>query len=212
MNYTFRKATIQDLPALIKLEANWPENERASIKQLRSRIERFAQGYLVCLLPESSGEIIGSVTSCPIHYDPSHPDRISNWNQATHDGMIPEDSRNMKTDTLYVVSSVLAEAYRGGTIYRDMINEFCRVAKTLGFKRILSGAVIPGYDDYCKNHGDITAADYALMKRHGLPLDPFMRVLAKLSFHLPDAAHVKDDYYPDEASRCNAVLVVRELE
>lgn len=212
MNYIFRKATIQDLPDLMKLEANWPENERASIEQLQSRIERYPQGFLVCVPPDSSGEIIGSVTSCPIFYDPSHPDRIPNWNLATNDGMIPEDSQNMKTDTLYLVSSVLAEAYRGGPIYRDMINEFSRVAKTLGFKRILTGAVIPGYDDYCKNHGDIAAADYALMKRHGSPLDPFMRILAKLSFHLPDAVHVKDDYYPDEASRCYAVLLVRELE
>ncbi len=208
----FRNAESGDLSALMNLEESWPENERATAAQLSSRINRYPQGFLITLDTDFPGEIIGSLSSCPIEYSPDHPEAISSWNKASNDGLLPENSGSIKTDTLYLVSSVVRESRRGGTIYKQQVLEFSKRAKAMGYKRILSGAIIPGYKTYCERNGPISAGRYVMMQRAGGPLDPFLRVLHKFNYRVPNEAHVISDYYPDEASLCYAALVVCELD
>ena len=208
---TIRCVRSTDLNSLMDLESSWPEGERATAAQLQSRIERFPRGFLVCTESNAPDVIIASATSCPITYESEHPELIASWNHATNDGLLPENSDVLLSDTLYLVSSVVKTSHRGRNVYRDLINELVRHARKLGYKRILTGAVMPGYDDYCTKHGETPASDYALMQRRGIPLDAFLRVLAGLGFHLPDSRHVVADYYPDEPSRCYAALLVCDL-
>jgi hypothetical protein len=206
-----REVRPDDLPALLKLEESWPPGERATEQQLRTRIERYPQGFLVAARDTAPAELIGSATSCPIDYDPAHPERIVSWNHASNEGLGPENSASMRTETLYLISSVVRTEDRGGEVYGEILKHLCQRALALGYSRILSGAVMPGYDAYCRKHGEIPAADYALMQRGARPLDPFLRVLATFGFVVPDARHIAADYYPDEPSRCYAALVVKEL-
>lgn len=209
---SFRTVQPADLEALLKLEENWPENERASPKQLLSRIRRFPQGFLVCIDTDSPEEIIASATSCPVVYDNDHPELISTWNHASCNGCCPENASSMETDTLYLVSSVICKSRQGGGIYRKLLTELSVQAKRQGFMRILTGAIIPGYKSFCQKHGVIPASKYAMMQRNGRPLDQLLRILSASQFYLPNEEHVIPDYYPDEGSMYYAALLVRDLQ
>jgi acyl transferase domain-containing protein/NADPH:quinone reductase-like Zn-dependent oxidoreductase/acyl carrier protein/SAM-dependent methyltransferase/GNAT superfamily N-acetyltransferase len=62
--YTVRHTRIEDMPALLRLEAAcWAEPLRVSKAQIRQCIERFPQGQVVL---EINGEIVGAIYSQPI--------------------------------------------------------------------------------------------------------------------------------------------------
>ena len=75
------------------------------------------------------------------------------------------------------------------------------VAQREGFRYVVAGATIPGYQRYCEKHDEMPAADYA-----------FLEIYRPLGFRVPDRRHVVPNYYPDPASRGYAALVVHEAQ
>ena len=75
----------------------------------------------------------------------------------------------------------------------------------------LTGAMLPGYDAYCKEHGEVPAARYAALRRDGVPVDPTVRKLEAEGLRLPAADHVIENYYPSPPSRDYGVLLVADL-
>jgi len=86
------------------------------------------------------------------------------------------------------------------------------VAQREGFRYVVAGATIPGYQRYCEKHDEMPAADYAFLERRGRLIDPFLEIYRPLGFRVPDRRHVVPNYYPDPASRGYAALVVHEAQ
>ena len=95
-----RNATADDFPAVMEVEAEWPEGQRATVEKFRSRLSRFPQGFFVALIDE---RIVGISTSCVVRYDPQHLDRFSSWGAVTNDGYLPEPGTVKEPNALYIV-------------------------------------------------------------------------------------------------------------
>ena len=84
-------------------------------------------------------------------------------------------------------------------------------AKQLKFQFVVAGAVIPGYDKYCKRYGPIAAEEYVFMTKGRRFVDPLLASYQRIGFQVPDKSHVKANYYPDPDSHNYAALVVKSV-
>lgn len=204
-----RQAKFDDIDEIMRVEESWPEHERASRDKMMARLEKFPVGFVV---GEVDNKIVSTLTSCLIHYDPSAPDHFKNWDVVTNYGYLPDNGAIDNPNALYLVSAVIDKEMRGKQHYPRMVKAIVEVAKSLGVQYIVAGAVIPGYDAYCREHGNIDAREYVFMKKDdGGFIDRFMDIYRKLNFYVPDKDHVLENYYPDEASRHYAAIVVHKL-
>jgi hypothetical protein len=192
----------------MRLEDCWPEDERAPRENMIARLERFPAGFIV---GELEGRMITTVTSCPIHYDPAHPENLASWDAVTNYGCLPEPAAYAGANALYLVSGVIETSFRKGGVFEKMILAMIDVARRLGYRYVVAGAVLPGYDNYCRKHGEVPAEDYVFHKVGTRFVDPFMEMYRRIGFSVPNAGHVKASYYPDGPSRHYAALVVREI-
>lgn len=203
-----RCACYEDLDSIMKVEENWPENERAPLEKFLARLEKFPQGFFVS---EFEGRINGNMTSCLVHYEPPKPHLFQNWDEVTNHGYLYEVRAVQNPNALYIVSGVIDKEFRGRGIFDALIKAEVDLAKDMGLRYVLAGAVIPGYDRYCKKHGKIEAQKYVFLKRGKRCVDPFLEMYRRLGFSVPDEKHVIKDYYPDAASRHYAALVVLRI-
>ena len=68
--------------------------------------------------------------------------------------------------------------------------------------------MIPGYDRFCRENGEIPAGEYAFLRRDGELVDPTLRRLASLGLILPDERHVIEGFYVSPESRNYGALLV----
>jgi len=59
--------------------------------------------------------------------------------------------------------------------------------------------------------GALPAWDYCQMRKGSKPVDPLLAMYETIHFKVPNNLHVVSEYYPDDASRNYAALVVRDL-
>jgi len=203
-----RQAKPDDIVEIMRVEESWPEHERASRALMMERLEKFPVGFIV---GEVDNKIVATLTSCLMHYDPLAPDHLKNWDVVTNYGHLPDEGAIDNPNALYLVSAVIDKDMQGKQLYPSMVNAIVGVAKSLGVQYIVAGAVIPGYDAYCREHGNIDAREYVFMKKDDGFVDRFIDIYRKLDFYVPDRNHVIENYYPDEASRHYAAIVVHKL-
>jgi hypothetical protein len=208
MDYTIRNATLADLPEILRVEESWPEAARAPREKFVARIEKFPQGFFVA---ERDGEMLATITACPIAYDPAHPKRLSSWDAVTNHGFLHDIGDLSGYNTVYIVSGVIVEAHRGGDIFERMVLTEVELARRMGYRYVIGGAVMPGYARYCERHGAIPAGDYALLRRGHHLADPLLDRYARIGFRVPDRDHVIAEYFPDDASLNNGALVVHTV-
>ncbi|NND45646.1 MAG: hypothetical protein HKN58_10005 [Xanthomonadales bacterium] len=206
--FKVRTATPADLPGIMGVEACWPEDQRATPQVFETRMQRFADGVFVT---EVAGQVVGVTTSCPCHYEPLRVHEFIDWDHVTNRGLFPEPGSVKNPNALYIVSSGIMPAHRRSGIREAHLQAHFDLARRLDMAWVLTGAMLPGYDRYCREHGDIAAEDYARLKSGGDFVDPTIRKLAAQGMVLPGPDHVIADYYPSPESRDYGVLLVREL-
>jgi hypothetical protein len=193
----------------MKVEENWPENERAPLEKFLARLEKFPQGFFVS---EFEGRINGTMTSCLVRYEPLKPHLFRNWDEVTNYGYLYEVGAVQNPNALYIVSGVVDKKFWWLKVFDALVKAEVNLAKSLGLRYVVAGAVIPHYDRYCKKHGMIEAQKYVFLKRGELCVDPFLEKYRELGFSVPDEKHVIKDYYPDAASRHYGALVMQRIE
>jgi len=205
-----RRARNDDLSELLRIEStSWPEGERASERELQTRLNRYPPGCLVSEGRES--RLDGFMTACPLRYDPDQPDRFATWEEATGGGSFRDPIRLPEHNALYIASGVVDVLARGRGVFQALAQGMIAVAQAERFRYVTAGAVLPGYARYCRRRGEAPASEYAFLERRGRLVDPFLEIYRLLGFRLPDQRHVLADYYPDPDSRGYAALVVYPL-
>lgn len=208
-----RQATPADLPDILRVEQSWPADGRAGADKFLARLERFAQGFFVAFARDEAGAetMAATITSMPLHYAPSAIGDLKSWNKVTNHGYL-YDVDLARCNALYIVSGVIDSRYRGLNIFSPMVLREVALAHRSGLRYVLAGAVIPGYHKFCRQHGDVSAFDYCATRRGKHLADPLLAMYETIGFSVPDARHVVPEYYPDDASRNFAALVVRDLQ
>jgi N-acetylglutamate synthase-like GNAT family acetyltransferase len=200
-----RNATANDLDAIMAVESCWPEDQRATIDHFRSRLERFPQGFWV---GEVVGIIVGLTTNCLIHYDPKDPGACKSWAFVTNHGYLYPRREITDANAIYTVSTAILEPYRRRGLHEAFLRKRLETTRELGLAYAVSGTMLPGYDAFCRRHGEIPAYEYCLLRVNGKPLDPLVRKLTAFGYEIPDERHVIADYYPSPESRDYGALMV----
>lgn len=200
------------MPGILAVEQSWHEAGRAGADKFEARLARFPQGFIVATLTEDGIEkIIGTATSMPLVYDPAHLGRFASWDAVTNEGYLFEDTQLAECNALYIVSGVIDKDHRGLDVFRPAILYLAGIAARLKLRYVVAGAVIPGYRRYCEKHGAIDAYDYCATRVGTHLADPLLSLYESIGFTVRDRRHVVEAYYPDDASRNYAALVVRDL-
>lgn len=202
-----RNADLNDIDAVMRVERDWPKDQRASRDKFVSRLEIFPEGFF---LAEVNGEIAGVSTSTLATYSPDKLALFRSWEQCTNNGYYNPLKPMEDYNALYIVSNGIRIPYRGTQVREALITAHLDLAKTLGLTYTVTGAMLPGYAQYCKQNGEITAHDYAFLTEDGKPLDPTIRKLASLGLHLPDKRHIIDNFYQSPESRDYGALLVHK--
>lgn len=207
-----RNATASDLEGILRVEQSWPEQSRAGADKFLARLERFPEGFFVACLDEDGKEkIVATITAMPTAYDPDRLDRFRDWATATNGGYLLGRTDLAACNAIYIVSGVIAEAYRSLDIFAPMVLKEAALADRLGMQFVMAGAVLPGYRRYCEEHGPTDPYAYCSARRGSRLADPLLAMYERIGFAVRDARHVIAGYYPDDASRNYAALVVRDL-
>jgi hypothetical protein len=202
-----RKACLADIDAIMRVEEEWPEYQRAARDKMLIRLQKYPDGFWVFL---GEGEVVGTLTSCPIRYEPNMLGVFKSWDEVTNNGYFP-DIDPAQANALYLASGVLSQKARGGKTYSLLVDTPVKHAESAGLDYVVAGAKIPGYDAYCRRHGEVDARDYAFMKLNGCLVDPFLEMYRGFGFAVPDRNHVVKDFYPDLPSRNYGAIVVKRV-
>jgi hypothetical protein len=202
-----RNATAGDLPGILEVEKSWPEASRAGADKFRARLARFPQGFFVACV---DGRIVASITAMALRYDAQALHGFDSWAALTNDGYL-FDTAQPDANAVYIVSGVVDKDYRTLNIFDPMVLAEVALARRLGLRYVLAGAVLPGYKKHLEEHGPVDAWGYCSARRGSRLVDPLLAMYERIGFTVPDARHVVAGYYPDDASRNHAALVVRDL-
>lgn len=205
--FRIRNVTLSDIPQLLELEKEWPEDARASLETLTFRINFFQDGYFIA---EDESGIIASIIACPYQYDPSHLSSYKNWEVVTNACYQTPVSLQNK-NALYIVSGTSKSTRHGGKVFDGGVMHVVELAKRLGIRYVVGGCLLPGYSRYIGKYENISASEYVFRKMHERFIDPLIEKYSRLSFHVPNQAHVIADYFPHEPSMNYSALVVRDL-
>lgn len=207
---TIRNATPEDLPAIIQVEQSWPVDARAPEDKFLSRMQKFGQGFFLACLSDC-GTPVATITTMPMTYRLEKMEAFCSWDEVTNRGYL-HDSIPADCNALYIVSGVIDSRHRGANIFTPMVLREVALAQEMGLRYVLAGAVIPGYRKYCERHGEKSAFEYCTMRRGKHLVDPLLAMYESIGFTVRNDQHVLREYYPDDASRNYAALVVRDLE
>ena len=150
--FEIRNAVEADLDGVMAVEAEWPEEQRAPREKFESRLERFPEGFFVV---EADGGIVAVSTSTLTTYDPDDLGQFRTWEGCTNDGYLHPLGDRSDYNAYYIVSSGIRKAYRQGGIREALILSHLANAARLGLEFTVTGAMMPGYDRYCLEHGEI---------------------------------------------------------
>jgi len=203
-----RNATRDDLPGILEVEKSWPEASRAGADKFLARLERFPEGFFVACVGD---RIVATITAMPAAYDPARLERYRDWASVTNDGYLFERKGLEGCNAVYIVSGVIDKDHRNLNIFDPMVLNEVHLARRLGLRYVVAGAVLPGFRSYVETHGEIDPYAYCAMRRGTRLVDPLLAMYERIGFSVPDARHVIPGYYPDDASRNYAALVVRDL-
>lgn len=203
--FRIRNATKADLDDLIRVEQTWSENQRARADQFLARLEKFPEGFWV---GEVDHRIVGMTTSCLVRYDPGDLSTFHSWNHVTNNGYIFAAEEIADPNALYVVSTVIEKGFRGKGLFKAFFEKHKEVTAKRNLAYCLTGAMLPGYDAYCRDYGDVPAFEYAERRIDGRLIDPLIRKLTEFGFTLPKRDHVIPRYFQSAESRDYAALLV----
>lgn len=201
-----RNATERDLPAIMRVERDWPPGQRASRPKFEARLRRFPEGVFVAV---HDGQIVGVTTSCLLRYEPHQVGGFTSWDAVTNEGWLVDREQVARPNAVYVVSTGIMKAYRGRKIFPGLIGAQVELSRRLRLRYCVTGAILDGYAAYCREHGAIGAREYALAMENGTYIDPLLRKLHRIGFVVPDERSVVPEYFASEdAHDWSAIMVV----
>ena len=201
-----RNATKSDLEGILAAEQLiWPEGQRASAEAFASRLELFPVGFFVAV---TSGEIVAACTSCLMHYDPRDLSQCVSWSSVTNDGLLRPKEQVSNANALYIVSNGIIPEHRRSGLRERLIGAQIELTRSMKLPYLVTGAMLPGYDNYCRTVAEVSAAEYAATMKDGEPVDPTLRKLSRLGLVLPNTNHLIENYYPSPQSRNYGALLV----
>jgi|SRR3989344_3322202 len=186
-----RFAKKENLDEVLELENKiWPLGTRAPREKFESRLKIFPKGFI---LVYKDGSLIGASTSQIINYDGS---TITSWEEITDNGWIR--NHNPNGNALYVVSIGSISRRGGGSA---LVQAQKNLAKELNLSFLVLGSRIPGYDSYCREHGEINIGEYVkLLRDDGEPLDPELRFYTRNGLSLQE---IRSNYMEDDKESRN---------
>ncbi|MEM7100002.1 MAG: hypothetical protein AAF541_17175 [Pseudomonadota bacterium] len=191
---------------VLELELEWPESQRASPETLAKRFAKYPDGFLLAWHEQTAA---GLLTFVPVKYSSDDLSGFESWDQVTNGGDLHWPVE--KANALYIVSGLVRSGYHDKHIFEFGVSEVAGLAKQLGYDYVLAGARIPGYRRFFEKHGPIAAHEYAALEHRGRLRDPLLQMYRALDFNVPNANHIKADYYPDESSMDHGALVVHQI-
>jgi len=204
---TIRTASLDDLDGIMDAEKDWPEGQRAGRDKFVARLEKFGEGLFVA---EMDGRIVATSSSCLMHYDPAHPEKCKSWDAVTNNGYIWRRDEIENPNALYIAAIGIKKEYRAHGLFQKFALAQVALAEKLRLPYVVAGPVLPRYDAYCKEHGEIPAEEYAFKKAGQRLVDPLLEIWRGINFFVPDGKHVIQNYYEDAKSRHYSALVVYE--
>jgi hypothetical protein len=199
--FTFRPASLIDVPELVELEKNvWGENA-ASRFQLISRIEIFPEGNILAFY---EGKMVGYLS---FEYVTNVVTKeCFSWDEITDYGTIVK-SHQPQEKYMYGISLSVHKTMSGqqlgfGLTLQAWINMILN-----NKKGIFIGSRMPGFSNYKKRYPEITPEEYIRLKRHGKLRDPELRMYEKDGVC---AIKVLPEYFPDPPSENYGVLLYRK--
>jgi len=179
----------------------WPVGFQSSVDVFKSRMNVFPQGFMIA---EKEGTVKGFTTSQILNYD---PEIKKTWYEITDHGNLVK-THIPSGDSLYVVSISVAPEFQGQGIGTQLIEAQKDLVRRLGLKRLFLGARIPGYDEYCKKNGEISAEKYVALKDKGeIFIDPEVRFYNRYGLQ---PKTIIPNYEPDVPSRDYGIVMVWE--
>lgn len=179
----------------------WPPELQASREKFESRAEVFPQGFIMV---EVDGKIKGFTTSEITTYDLS---KDKTWNEITDNGMLKQ-THNPLGDSLYVASVGVSSDTQGKGIGGKLVEAQIELVKQLGLKRLFLGARISGYDQYCRNNGDIQVDAYLKLRDgENESIDPEIRFYERQGLK---PMKIVPNFEPDSSSRDYGIVMVWE--
>ncbi len=177
----------------------WPPELQGERSKFESRMQVFPEGIVLAMI---DGEVKGFSTSQITTYD---PDINKTWDEITDNGTLV-NTHNPSGDSLYVASVAVGADAQGNGLGAKLVKSQEEFAAKMGLMRLYLGARIPGYDEYCKENGEISVDDYlALENGNGEPLDPEIRFYQRQGLY---PAKVIPNFEPDGPSRDYGVVLV----
>ena len=179
----------------------WPPELQATKEKFASRLNVFPEGFLIAKLND---KVQGVTTSQITTYDPSI---VKTWDEITNGGMIAE-THNPLGNALYVVSVGVAKEAQGEGVGGKIVEAQKELAKKLKLRYLYLGARIPGYNNYCKEHGELSIEKYLELKNDkGEVFDPEIRFYSKRGL---EVKKIISEFEPDVNSRNYGAVMVWE--
>lgn len=183
---------------------SWPPELVGERSRYESRMEIFPEGFISAL---EGGKTKGFTVSEIVNYD---PDTKKTWDELTDSGTFKR-SHNPEGDSLYVSTVAVSNDAQGRGFGGKLVDVQKELVRRLGLKRLFLGARMPGYDDYCKENGDISPEEYVKLKKetkNGLEaVDPEIRFYERQGLH---PTKIVPNFEPDEPSRNYGIVMVWE--
>ncbi|MEK5230442.1 GNAT family N-acetyltransferase [Lysinibacillus sp. FSL K6-0232] len=194
-----RNYTKSDFAAMIRLQAAcfpppFPAELWWNEQQLENHVTLFPEGA-ICV--EIAGEIVGSMTTLCVQFDPKHPQH--SWAEMTDNGYIR--SHDPTGNTLYVVDICISPEYRRLNLGKQMMQAMYQIVVEQKLDRLVGGGRMPGYHQYAEH---LTAAQYVQSVVNGDLTDPVLTFLLRCG-RMPLA--LVENYLDDEASLNYALLM-----
>lgn len=179
----------------------WPPELQATKEKFASRLHIFPEGFFVAMI---NGKIGGVTTSQITAYDASVS---KTWDEITDNGMIAK-THAPGGNALYVVSVGVAKEAQGNKVGGRIVEEQKKLAIKLGLRYLYLGARTPGYDNYCKENGELSIEEYLELKdSDGEALDPEVRFYNKCGL---EVRKIISEFEPDIDSRNYGAVMVWE--
>lgn len=179
----------------------WPDELEAPRDKFQARIDVFSEGFIIA---EVNSVVKGMSTAQLTNYDPNG--KLS-WNELTDNGYIRK-SHNPEGNALYVVSVAVASDTQGLGLGSKLVDAQKELTTKLGKKYLFLGARVPGYDAYCKEHGDVTIEDYLKLRNEkDESVDPEIRFYMRRGLK---PAKIIPHFEPDPPSRDFGVVMLWE--
>lgn len=179
----------------------WPPELQAAREKFASRLSIFPEGFFVAKIKD---RIVGVTTSQITTYDPS---ASKTWDNITNNGTIKK-THKPGGNALYVVSVGVAEKAQGNHVGSQIVKRQKELASNLRLEYLYLGARIPGYDSYCKEHGEIGIEDYVKLKdADNEAVDPEIRFYSRCGL---EVRKIIPEFEADDASRNYGAVMVWE--